>query len=69
LPAEICRNLRFWIGTREEFIDLLGKVRLPPLDITNAEKSIKRDKEAHAFRYDRLGDLAIAPIEFVFEEF
>jgi hypothetical protein len=69
VSAEMSRALRFWIGTRQEFVNRLKNVCLLPLDIVQAKKSIQLDREAHQFRTKFLNEANICTVDFRFEEF
>jgi hypothetical protein len=69
VSAEISRGLRFWIGTRTEFIKRLNSVCLLPLNASRAKISIERDIVALEERKRLLDLFQIESKEFFFEEF
>ncbi|MGA2888587.1 MAG: hypothetical protein ABSE51_11090 [Terracidiphilus sp.] len=69
LSAELSRTLRFWIGTRQDFVDRLRNVCLLPIDIEKAKEAIQRDREALADRTAFLKRENICTAGFLFEEF
>lgn len=68
VSAELSRRLRFWIGTRQDFIKRLSSSTLGPINIAQAKHDIAADYRALAHRRSQLQLLEIRTVEIFYED-
>jgi hypothetical protein len=64
----ICRQTRFWIGTRAEFSASLANTELRPLDAASVLREIRRDQEAVAQRLQSMSDHKVHFLPLFYED-
>jgi hypothetical protein len=64
----ICRQTRYWIGTREEFCARLEQTRLLPLDPAKLRGQIRRDRDAMTQLQHAMAERGVPTLEICYED-
>jgi hypothetical protein len=64
----ICRQTRYWIGTREEFCARLESTQLLPFDPAKLRRQIQRDRDAIARLMDLMTERDVPTLQICYED-